>query len=128
MRVRGAEDVIKEKYEQKGLPRRCQRERIHLLRQDTQETGSNPGSGTSPEVENGNLLQCSYLENSMERGAWQPIVHGITNNQTQLGVHAYTGQKGREVRIHKTLTMKASTQALHFHNGEGLSSREVESH
>ena len=26
---------------------------------------------------NGNLLQCSYLENSMDRGAWQATVHGV---------------------------------------------------
>ena len=29
-------------------------------------------------------LQYSGLENSMDRGAWQATVHGITKNQTQL--------------------------------------------
>ena len=29
-----------------------------------------PGSGRSPGVGNGNLLQYSCLENSMDRGAW----------------------------------------------------------
>ena len=29
-----------------------------------------PGSGRSPEEGNGNLLQYSHLENSMDRGAW----------------------------------------------------------
>ena len=34
------------------------------------------GSGRSPGVGNGNLLQYSYLENSMDRGAWQATAHG----------------------------------------------------
>ena len=29
-----------------------------------------PGLGRCPEKGNGNLLQCSCLENSMDRGAW----------------------------------------------------------
>ena len=33
---------------------------------------------------NGNPLQCSCLENSVDRGAWQATVHGITNSQRQL--------------------------------------------
>ena len=37
-----------------------------------------PGSGRSPAEGNGNSLQCSHLENSMDRGAWQVIVHGVT--------------------------------------------------
>ena len=33
---------------------------------------------------NGNPLQYSYLENPMERGAWQAMVHGVAESQTQL--------------------------------------------
>ena len=33
---------------------------------------------------NGNLLQDSCLENSMDRGAWQATIHGVTKSQTQL--------------------------------------------
>ena len=36
------------------------------------------GWGRSPGEENGNLLQFSSLENSMDRGAWWAIVHGVT--------------------------------------------------
>ena len=36
----------------------------------TRDTVSIPGSGRSPGVGNGNPLQYSYLENSMDRGAW----------------------------------------------------------
>ena len=32
-----------------------------------------------------NPVQCSYLENSMDIGAWQATVHGITTSWTQLG-------------------------------------------
>ena len=45
---------------------------------DTRDAVSIPGSGRSPGVENGNLLQYSCLENSIDRGAWQAIVHGVT--------------------------------------------------
>ena len=37
-----------------------------------------PVSGRSPGEGNGNPLQYSCLENPMDRGAWQAIVHGIT--------------------------------------------------
>ena len=40
------------------------------------------GSGRSPGVENGNSLQYSCLENSIEIGDWQATVHGATKNQT----------------------------------------------
>ena len=36
------------------------------------------------EVGNGNPLQYSCLENSMDRGAWWATVHGVTKSQTQL--------------------------------------------
>ena len=37
---------------------------------DAGDAGSIPGSGRSPEVGNGNPIQYSCLENSMDRGAW----------------------------------------------------------
>ena len=40
------------------------------------DMGLIPGSGRSPGGENGNPLQYSYLENPMDRGAWQ--AHGVT--------------------------------------------------
>ena len=33
---------------------------------------------------NGNPLQCSCLENSMDRGAWWTTVHGVTKSWMQL--------------------------------------------
>ena len=43
-----------------------------------------PGSRRSPGEGNGNPLQYSCLEKSMDRGAWQDTVHGITKSRTQL--------------------------------------------
>ena len=42
------------------------------------DTDSIPGSGRSPVSRNGNTFQHSCLENSMDRGAWQATVHGVT--------------------------------------------------
>ena len=39
-------------------------------------------SGRSPEEVNGNPLQYSYLENSMDRGAWQATVCGVEKSRT----------------------------------------------
>ena len=41
-------------------------------------SGSIPGSGSSPEEGNDNLLQYTCLENLMDRGAWQATVPEIT--------------------------------------------------
>ena len=40
--------------------------------------GRIPGLGRSPGEGNGNPLQYSCLENSMDRGTWQATVHGVT--------------------------------------------------
>ena len=43
-----------------------------------------PGSGRSPGEGHGNPLQYSCLENLMDRGAWQVIVHSVTKSRTRL--------------------------------------------
>ena len=43
-----------------------------------------PWSGRSPGEGNGNPLQYSCLENSMDRGTWQAIDHGVTLSQIWL--------------------------------------------
>ena len=48
------------------------------------DPGSIPGLGRSPGDGNGYPLQYSYLENSMDRGAWRATVHGVAKSQTQL--------------------------------------------
>ena len=48
------------------------------------DLGSIPGWGRSSGEGNGNPLQYSCLENSMDGGAWWATVHGVTKSQTQL--------------------------------------------
>ena len=54
---------------------------------DSKDVGSIPESGEFPGVENGSLLQYSWLGNPMDRGAWRPTVHGVTKSQTQLSTN-----------------------------------------
>ena len=43
-----------------------------------------PGLGRSTGKGNGSPVQCSCLENSIDRGAWWATVHGIAKSWTQL--------------------------------------------
>ena len=45
------------------------------------DPGLIPGLGISPGGGHGNPLQCSCLENPMDRGSWQAIVCGVTKSQ-----------------------------------------------
>ena len=51
---------------------------------DARDADLIPELGRSPGERNGNPLQYSCLENSMDRGAWQGIAYGVTKIQTQL--------------------------------------------
>ena len=51
---------------------------------DIRDTGSIPEWGISPAGRHGNPLQHSCLEKSMDKGAWQAMVHGVTKNQRGL--------------------------------------------
>ena len=48
------------------------------------DLGLIPGSGRFPGEGDGNPLQYSLLENPMDRGAWQAVVHRVTKIQTRL--------------------------------------------
>ena len=39
---------------------------------------------------NGNALQYSCLENPMDGGAWQAVVHGVAKSQTRLSNFTFT--------------------------------------
>ena len=54
------------------------------------DPGSIPGFGRSPGEGNGNPLQYFCLENPMEGGAWQVIVHVVTKSQTRLSNFTFT--------------------------------------
>ena len=49
---------------------------------DTGDAGLIPGKGRSPGVGNANPLQYSCLENTMDRGAWRAIIHGVEKSHT----------------------------------------------
>ena len=56
-----------------GLPRKLSGKESAC---NARNSGSVPGPGRSPGEGNGNPVQYSCLENPMDRGAWQAIVHG----------------------------------------------------
>ena len=59
---------------------------------NTGDLGWIPGWGRSPGAVNNNPLQYCCLENPMDRGGWQAIVHGVAKTGTQLkrlNAHAY---------------------------------------
>ena len=47
---------------------------------DTKDAGLIPGLGRSNGVRNGNPLQYSCLENSMDRRAWWATVYGVAKS------------------------------------------------
>ena len=55
------------------------------------DSGLIPGLGRSPGEENGNALQYSCLENSMDTGAWRAIAHEVArvghNLVTKITMH-----------------------------------------
>ena len=51
---------------------------------DIGDTGLTPGLGRIPRVGNGNPLWYSYLENPMDRGAWQATIYRVAKSQTRL--------------------------------------------
>ena len=57
---------------------------------NAEDLGSIPGSGISPGGRNGNPLQYSCLENSMDRGAWWATVHGVAKSPTWLSDFTFT--------------------------------------
>ena len=46
---------------------------------DARDMGLIPGLGRSLGIGNGNPRQYSFMENSMDRGAWSATVHGVTH-------------------------------------------------
>ena len=48
------------------------------------DTGSIPGLERFPGEGHGNPLQYSYLEKSMDRGAWWATVHGVTKESDMI--------------------------------------------
>ena len=56
---------------------------------DTGDMGLIPGSGRSLGEGNGDPLQHSCLENSMDKGDWWITDHGVPKSGTQLSTHTH---------------------------------------
>ena len=54
---------------------------------------------------NGNPFQCSFLENLMDRGAWQATVRGVTKSRTRRETHTHTIYKDSS-STHKHLSTR----------------------
>ena len=65
---------------------------IKNLHANAGDMGSIPGFGRSPVERNGNPLQYSCLENSMDKGDWQAAVHGVEGSDMteNTRVHTFT--------------------------------------
>ena len=67
------------------------------------DPGLIPGLGSSPGEGNGNPLQYSCLENSMDGGAWWARVHGVAKSWTRLSNFTFT------FHIHLPISMVLAT-------------------
>ena len=68
------------------------------------DAGSISGSERSPGEGNGNPLQYSCLEKSMDRGTWQAPVHGVAESEMTEHTHTHNG----------------STSDIHFNNNSSF--------
>ena len=72
--------LLRKDYAIRGFPDRTVVKNLPANAGDTRETSSIPGSGRSLGVGNGNPLQSSCLENSMDRGVWWVTVRGVAKS------------------------------------------------
>ena len=76
---------------------------------DIRDAGSIPGSGRSLGDGNGSPLQCSCLEDPVDRGAWQAAVRGLH----RVG-HDYRAEQHLEFTMHvlRSYWVVLSTQEI----------------
>ena len=70
------------------------------------DLGSIPGLGRSPGIGNGDPLQYSCLENSMDRGALWAMVHGVAKTWTRLSTHTCPGSNRNRTGVGTELLLK----------------------
>ena len=79
---------------------------------DVRDAVSIPGLGRSPGGGNGNPLQYSYWENSMDRGAWWGKIHGVAKSQTQL--KPLSIYLCKQVRINLNISISWKSNLIHY--------------
>ena len=67
-----------------GFPDGASGKTLPANAEDVRGLGSVPGSGRLPGGGHGNPLQCSCLENPMDRGAWRAAVRGVAKSRSRL--------------------------------------------
>ena len=80
------------------------------------DLGLIPGWGRSPGEGNGNPLQYSCLENSVDRGVWQATVHGVVQSQTQWATDPFTFSRQDGIVLvitTDTFSQSGGIEALH---------------
>ena len=63
---------------------------------DLRDADSIPGLGRSPGGGRGNSLQCSCLENPMDRGAWRATAQGAAQDSDRLSTHTWKALPGQK--------------------------------
>ena len=69
--------------------------RVQSLDWEDPWVGKIPGLGRSPGEGNGNPLQYSCIENSVDGGAWWATVRGVAESQTRVRDWAHTFVKDK---------------------------------
>ena len=67
-----------------GFPQVLVVKNLPAITGDIRDVGLIPRSVRSPGGGHNNPLQYSYLENPMDRGAWQATAHRVSRSQTRL--------------------------------------------
>ena len=86
---------------------------------DISDMGLIPGSGRSLGRGHGNPIQYSCLENLMDRGAWQALVHKVTKSQIQLkqfSIHALKIVVFKQVQVNWLRKLIILENFLHLYH------------
>ena len=108
----------------KGSTCQCRRCKRHGFDPWVRDICLIPGSGRPSGVGNDNPLQYSCLENSMGRGAWWVMVHGVAESDMTEHTCTHLLNKGKIIAIFfllfnlfpspPTLTLQATLSARHL--------------
>ena len=83
---------------------------------DARNTVSAAGSGRSRAEGDGHPFQYSFLENCMDRGAWQVTVHGVTESDTtELSTYVYMRERQTITAHIRTYKLSDCVHVIHIH-------------